>query len=92
VGKVSEGRGRARARTPDGSRIAADEENYETNFFNLMAVSFPQGAARHLTTTTDVFEFSPRWTPDGKTLVFTSDRGTTRCVTADLSRLLAKQP
>ena len=78
--------------SPDGSRIVASEENYETNFFNLMAVSFPQGTARRLTTTTDAFEGYPRWTPDGKTLVFGSGRATTRYVTADLSRLLAKRP
>jgi Tol biopolymer transport system component len=78
--------------SPDGSRIAVSDWNYETNFANMMAVSFPQGAARRLTTTTDAFETNPHWTPDGRTLVFVSGRGTTRYVTADLSRLLAQRP
>jgi Tol biopolymer transport system component len=75
--------------SPDGARIVAGDWNYESNHINLMTVSFPQGVVRRLTTTTDAFEGDVHWTPDGRTLVFTSNRSTTRVMSANVSRLLA---
>ena len=75
--------------SPDGSRIVVSDWNYETNRENLLVVTYPQGVARRLTTTTDAFEWGAQWTPDGQTLVFASGRGTERVMSADVSRLLA---
>jgi Tol biopolymer transport system component len=75
--------------SPDGSRLAFSNWDYATNHTNLTTVSLPQGEMHRLTTTTDVFEYGMRWTPDGRTLVYASARGTTHVVTAELSRLLA---
>jgi Tol biopolymer transport system component len=75
--------------SPDGSRIVVSDWNYETNRGNLLVVTYPQGVARRLTTTTDAFEYGAQWTPDGRALVFASGRGTESVMSANVSRLLA---
>ena len=75
--------------SPDGSRIAANDWNFETNLSNLMVVSVSDGTTRRLPAAADVHEFAPRWMPDGRSLVSGSAMSKVRFVTADLSRLLA---
>lgn len=79
--------------SPDGSRLAANDWNFETNLGNLMVVSVSDGTTRRLPAAADANEFLPRWTPDGRSLVSTSAITQVRFVTADVSRMLtASQP
>jgi len=75
--------------SPDGSRITANDWNFETNLSNLMVVSVSDGTTRRLPAAADANEFLPRWMPDGRSLVSGSATNKVRFVTADLSRLLA---
>jgi Tol biopolymer transport system component len=75
--------------SPDGSRIAANDWNFETNLSNLMVVSVSDGTTRRLPAAAGAHEFAPRWAPDGRSLVSGNGMNKVRFVTADLSRLLA---
>ena len=75
--------------SPDGSRIAISDFNYETNLGNLLVVPATQDAGRRLPAAPDAWEQDQRWTPDGRSLVYSSARAMNRFVTADVSRVLA---
>jgi Tol biopolymer transport system component len=75
--------------SPDGSRIAISDFNYETNLWNLLVVPATEGAGRRLPAAPDAWEQDQRWTPDGRSLVYRSARTMVRFVTADVSRVLA---
>jgi len=79
-----------RAWSPDGSHLAWSDWDFDTNAYDLMSASYPDGAVRRLTTGADAFDWAAHWTPDGRSLVYLSLRVPTRYVTADVSRLLTE--
>lgn len=75
--------------SPDGSRIVAADFNYETNLTDLLVMPATGGAGSRLPSAPDVWAHDPRWTADGRSLVYRSARTMIRFVTADVSRVLA---
>ena len=64
---------------PDGGTIAytvsTPDQARDEKTSDLWTVPWKGGAAKPLTSTPEVSEYSPRYTPDGKTIVFLSDAG-----------------
>lgn len=74
---------------PDGSALAFDRAG--KNSADLWLLPFPDGPARALTNNassvvdSNFWEMQPAWSPDGKALVYASDRGRVRTRTLDLA-------
>jgi TolB protein len=75
--------------SPDGSALAFDRAG--KNSADLWLLPYPDGPARALTSNAaarvddNFWEMQPAWSPDGKTLVYASDRGRVRTGTLDLA-------
>ena len=64
---------------PDGGTVAytvsSPDQARDEKTSDLWTVPWKGGAAKPLTSTPEVSEYSPRYTPDGKMIVFASDHG-----------------
>jgi Tol biopolymer transport system component len=75
--------------SPDGSTLAFDRAG--KNSADLWLMPYPGGPARPLTNNAapavdgNFWEMQPSWSPDGKALVYASDRGRLRSGTLDLA-------
>ncbi|HEX6513316.1 MAG TPA: hypothetical protein VF157_13515 [Chloroflexota bacterium] len=75
--------------SPDGSLLAFDRAG--KNSADLLILSYPDGHVQQLTSNgsavvdSNFWDMQPAWSPDGKFLVFASDRGRTRTGTLDLA-------
>lgn len=75
--------------SPDGATLAFDRAG--KNSADLWLLPFPDGPARALTANAssvvdnNFWEMQPDWSPDGRSLVYASDRGRTRTGTLDLA-------
>src|SRR5437867_7741682 len=71
--------------SPDGSRVVFTRRAYDAeankNFTNLWIVPIEGGEPRRLTSAR-ASDTAPRWSPDGRTIAFISDRGGTSQVWA----------
>lgn len=60
--------------SPDGSQLALEALDYKTNSGHIWVLDLSTDTLKQLTPATSSWEYSPRWSPDGKRVIYDSNR------------------